>query len=111
MAKTIDLSQKLDNSRPFIKVAEGKIYEVDNRKNTVLRFDQLMRNGDPNDTRVLGEMVSTFLGKNAAKEIEAMDLTMPSYIALIIGIVAAATDEDFEVAEARFHKEGGLLGG
>lgn len=105
MGKTIDLSQKLDNSRPLIKVAEGKIYEVDNRKNTVLKLDQKLCDAGQGDLKAIEEIIATLLGKKAAKEIEAMDLSMASYIQIIIAIMAAIADESFEVAEARFQRE------
>lgn len=105
MGKTIDLSQKLDNSRPLIKVAEGKIYEVDNRKNTVLKLDQKIGAAGQGDIAAIEEIIAVLLGKEAAKEIEEMDLSINSYIQIIIAIMAAIADESFEVAEARFQRE------
>lgn len=105
MAKTIDLSKKLDNSRPFIKVAEGKIYEVDNRKNTVLLLDQKMAAAGQGDLKAISEIITTMLGEKAAQEIEEMDLSLGCYQKIIIAIFALVGDETFEVAEARFLKE------
>lgn len=105
MAKTIDLSRKLDNSRPLIKVADGKIYEVDNRKNTVLKLDKHMRTAAEGDLTAMDKVISTLLGEEAAKEIEAMDLSLPAYEKLLIGLMAAVSDEDYDTAHARFQRE------
>ena len=105
MGKTIDLSQKLDNSRPLIKIAEGKIYEVDNRKNTILRLDQKMGAAGQGDVEAINDIITTLLGEKAAQEIEEMDLSIPSYNNIIIAIMALISDESYEVAEARFQRE------
>lgn len=105
MAKTIDLSQKLDNSRPFIKVAEGKIFEVDNRKNTVLKLSKQMESAGDGDLSAIDDVIKGLLGKEAAKEIEAMDLPIPAYENLIIGLMAAVSDEPFEAVDARFQRD------
>lgn len=36
MGKMIDISGKLTNERPVLKLAEDKVYEIDDRKNTIL---------------------------------------------------------------------------
>lgn len=105
MGKTIDLSQKLDNSRPLIKIAEGKIYEVDNRKNTVIKLEQKIGAAGQGDLKAVEGIITALLGEQAAKEIEEMDLSLPSYIQIVIAIMAAIADESFEVAEARFQRE------
>lgn len=105
MAKTIDLSAKLDNSRPLIKIAEGKIYEVDNRKNTVLTLDQKLNAAGDGDLSAIEEVIRVTLGEEAAKEIEALDLPLASYNKVIIAIMAAIGEESFEDAEARFQRE------
>lgn len=105
MAKTIDLSAKLDNSRPLIKIAEGKIYEVDNRKNTVLLMDQKLKAAGDGDIEAIEEIIRVTLGEEAAKEIEAMDLPLASYSKIVIAIMAAISEESFEDVEARFQRE------
>ena len=38
MDKMIDISAKLTSERPKLKVAEDRIYEIDDRKNTILKL-------------------------------------------------------------------------
>ena len=108
MGKIIDISAKLTNERPKLKLAEDKIYEIDDRKNTVLKMDQEMKNADIDNVEFIDTMIKLLLGEKAAKEIDAMELSITDYQAIMIAIMAAVTGEDYEVAEARFRKETGI---
>lgn len=108
MSKIIDISAKLTNERPKLKLAEDKIYEIDDRKNTIILLNQKIQDTDVNDINAIDEMISVVLGKEAAKEIDEMNLPMAAYQSIMIAIMAAVTGEDYEVAEARFRKEAGV---
>ena len=108
MSKIIDISAKLTNERPKLKLAEDKIYEIDDRKNTIILLNQKIQDTDVNDVNAIDEMISVVLGKEAAKEIDEMNLPMAAYQSIMIAIMAAVTGEDYEVAEARFRKEAGI---
>lgn len=105
MGKVIDISAKLTNERPKLKIAEDKIYEIDDRKNTFLKLDQKMRSMGTDDMAAADEIIKLTLGEKAAKEIEKMDLSFSAYQAIIIAIMAAIVGEDYETAEARFQRE------
>ncbi len=105
MSKIIDISAKLTNERPQLKLAEDKIYDIDDRKNTIILLNQKMQNADLNDLNVMDAMIATVLGEKAAKEINDMNLPIVAYQSILIAIMAAVTGEDYEIAEARFHKE------
>lgn len=108
MSKIIDISAKLTNERPKLKLAEDKIYEIDDRKNTIILLNQKIQDTDVNDVNAIDEMISVVLGEKAAKEIDEMNLPMAAYQSIMIAIMAAVTGEDYEVAEARFRKEAGI---
>lgn len=108
MSKIIDISAKLTNERPKLKLAEDKIYEIDDRKNTIILLNQKIQGTDVNDINAIDEMISVVLGKEAAKEIDEMNLSIADYQSIMIAIMAAVTGEDYEVAEARFRKETGI---
>ncbi len=105
MVKMIDISAKLTSERPKLKLAEDKVYEIDDRKNTILKLNQKMKGGSIEDLAFIDEIVALTLGKKAAKEIDAMDLSMAAYQNIMLAIMAAVMGESFEVAEARFRKE------
>jgi hypothetical protein len=104
MAKVYDISHKITNERPTLKLGEGKVYEIDDSKNTMLLLGQKMKQGSE-DIEVLDDIVKMTLGEKAAKEIDAMKLSVSSYQSIVIAIMAAAAGEEFEAAEARFRRE------
>ena len=108
MSKIIDISAKLTNERPKLKLAEDKIYEIDDRKNNIILLNQKMQGEDLNDLKVMDDMIGIVLGEEAAKEIDDMNLPVIAYHSIMIAIMAAISGEDYEVAEARFRKETGL---
>ena len=108
MSKIIDISAKLTNERPKLKLAEDKIYDIDDRKNTIILLNQKMQSSDMNDLDSIDEMISVVLGEEAAKEINDMNLPIVTYQSIMIAIMAAVTGEKYEAAESRFRKEAGL---
>ncbi|HAE92131.1 MAG TPA: hypothetical protein DCG60_05725 [Tissierella sp.] len=74
MSKIIDISAKLTNERPKLKLAEDKIYDIDDRKNTIILLNQKMEKLDMNDINAIDEMISVVLGEDAAKEIKKLNL-------------------------------------
>ncbi|MBU5439500.1 hypothetical protein KQI42_15905 [Tissierella sp. MSJ-40] len=104
MSKIIDLSGKLTNERPKLKLAEDKVYEIDDRKNTILMMNQKMRSADIEDVEFIDEMIEMLLGEKAAKEINEMNLSISNYQSIMIAIMAAITGEEYEVAEKRFRQ-------
>jgi len=105
MSKIIDISAKLTSERPKLKIAEDMIYEIDDRKNTILMLNQKMKGGTLEDITFIDEIIEMTLGKEAAKEINGMDLSMVAYQNIMLAIMAAVMGESLEVVEARFRKE------
>ena len=108
MSKIIDISAKLTNERPKLKLAEDKIYDIDDRKNTIIILNQKMKNSNVNDIEAIDEMLNIILGEDAAKEIDEMNLPIIALQTIMVAIMAAVTGEDYEAAEARFREGAGL---
>jgi predicted thioredoxin/glutaredoxin len=108
MSKVIDISAKLTNERPKIKISEDKIYEIDDRKNTILKMYQMFRDGDVNDIEMMDEVIKMLLGEKAAKEIDEMNLSIKNYQTIVIAIMASIQEITFEEAEELFRKASGL---
>lgn len=108
MSKVIDISAKLTNERPKLKLAEDKIYEIDDRKNTIIKLNREMKNVDMEDIEVIDGMIALLLGDKAIKEIDEMGLSISSYQSIMIAIMSAITGEEYEVAESRFRQSAGL---
>ena len=101
MGKIIDISSKLVNEPKFIQVAEGKTYKVDDRKNTVLKLNDLL-DGSDGSAKNIDKAIKIGLGEKAFKEIEAMDLSIVAYQSLFIGMMALMMDKDYEEMEKTF---------
>ncbi|OME86530.1 MULTISPECIES: hypothetical protein [Paenibacillus] len=101
MAKIIDITSKLTNERPKLKLGEGKEYEIDNRKNTVLAIQAKIDKG-AEGSEYLDEVLEMALGKSAVKEINESDISFADYQIIFVAVLAGALGEDYEAVEARF---------
>lgn len=98
----IDISKKLTNDKPVIKIAEGKEYKINNSKNTMLLINQEMQN-NKNELEAMDKAVKLALGESAFEEIESMELSFADYKVLFIGIMAGVSDQSYEEVEKSFN--------
>lgn len=103
MGKIIDISSKLTNEPKFLQVTSDKNYKVDDRKNTVIKMNQLIAGGSTS-IETMDEAIKLCLGAKAFKEIEAMDLSFAAYQSLFIGMMAAVTGNTYDEMESTFRK-------
>jgi hypothetical protein len=104
MAKTIDISAKLTNERPRLKLAEGVEFEIDNRKNTVLILDQRLKEMDFSDLKQVDEALELLLGEESVQKINEMNISFADYQTIFMAALAGATGEEYETVEARFQR-------
>lgn len=102
MAKHIDISAKITCERPSVTFG-GKTYEINNGKNNMLLLQQYMGE-DHGDLEMLFHALEVLLGKGAMAEIDALDLPLDEVKTVYLAVMAAASGEDYEEAEARFQK-------
>ena len=95
----IDISKKLSNDKPVIKIAEGKEYKINNSKNTMLLINQEMQN-NKNELEAMDKAVKLALGQSAFEEIENMELSFADYKVLFI---AGVSDQSYEEVEKNFN--------
>lgn len=100
MTKTIDITMKLIDEPKFLKVKEGKVFAISDSKNTVMKVNALLQKG--NDAKVMDSAMKLVLGDEAFQEIEDMNLSMSSYQAIFIGMMALITGKEFEEMDATF---------
>lgn len=101
MRKVYDAKEKILTGDNFPTILfNDKTYTVDNRISTYNKIQKAMQEGK-ND----GILVELALGKDAAKEIEKLDLSVPSYKSLIMYISAAMEEIEVSEVEERFHKK------
>lgn len=97
----IDISTKLGKEKATIKLAEGKIYEVNTSADNYLLVQEKIKNQDFS-IDVMYQMIEMLMGKKALQEIKDMKLTIPGLRAVIIALSAVVNEVDYEEMEKRF---------
>lgn len=118
MSKMIDISSKISNQLPTIRVSDTHIYSVNNRKNAILLMQATVNKMSKEATKkaeeaeekgeeyegnieieIMDFALSKLLGEKAHNEIEDMDLPLPEYKLLYEAVMAAATGRELEDVE------------
>lgn len=97
----IDISTKLGKEKATIKLAEGKVYEVDTSADNYLLVQEKIKNQDFS-IETMYKMIEMLMGEKALKEIKEMKLTIPGLKAVIIALSAVVNEVDYEEMEKRF---------
>ena len=95
-----DISSKLGNEKPRIKIAEGKEYEVNNGADTFIIIEEKFKK-EEGSVKALYEIIETVLGEQALKDIKEMKLTVAELNVVITGILAAISEISYEEMEER----------
>ena len=102
MAQIIDISSRITNELPLVKISDDLTITVNNRKNTILNVQAMVAEfekkakEDPelNEVVMIGKAIEMLAGAKSAKAIE--DLPMPEYKVVYHAIMAAATGTRLE---------------
>ncbi|MEI3355677.1 MAG: hypothetical protein V8R81_01085 [Clostridia bacterium] len=100
----IDISSKLGKEKQTIKIAEGKVFEVDNSADTYLIVQEKLKNQDFSIASMY-EMIEVLMGEEALKEIKDMKLTIDGLTAVVIAISAIVNEVPYEEMEKRFQDD------
>lgn len=100
----IDISSKLGKKKQTIKIAEGKVFEVDNSADTYLIVQEKLKNQDFSIASMY-EMIEVLMGEEALKEIKDMKLTIDGLTAVVIAISAIVNEVPYEEMEKRFQDD------
>src|SRR5690625_1270834 len=101
MSKVIDISSKLNNNKPKIRIAEGMEYTVNHSKSAILILNQKLKDTDLNDIEQIDDALKVLLGAKAVKEIDKMDPPFDFYQTIFNAALAAAMGEDLDSVEGR----------
>ncbi len=101
MAKVYDLTAKMDHEKPVIKIGEKEFKVNDNHKMVILVQAELEKKSE---TEAFDFVFEKLLGKEAAEEIDKMELSFGNIKTLFLAVMAAASGEELEVVEARFQQ-------
>lgn len=97
MSKVYDISAKITNSKPTIKITDDIIVEVNNRKSAILSIQAMFIEAEKKKTKaseIIEKALVILLGKDIAEKIEQLDLPFAEYMEVYHSIVALAQGED-----------------
>ncbi len=101
MAKVIDITGKLTNEKPRVRISEDFEFEVNTSKNAVIKM-QMLANENLPDIELMDEGLKILMGDEAYSRLEAMDLTVDGYKTVYTAVMACINNESFEDAAKRF---------
>lgn len=97
MSNVIDISSKITNVLPVVKISEDIVVTVNNRKSTILNIkaktEEMQRKceGEYDEMKFMSELLAMLIGQKNADAIEEMDLPLPEYKELYESIMNVAT--------------------
>jgi len=99
MGQFIDISGKITNELPCIKITPELIVTINNRKSTVLNIQAMVQEAErktkqgkeTSDEVFMKKTLEMLVGKKNAEAIEAMDLPIPEYKELYQTMMDVAT--------------------
>lgn len=108
MANYIDISSKLEASKPMIRLGPNDAYEINDDKNAVLKMQAALKNESDNEIEGMSMLFTSLLGEEAVKDIEAKypgaTTRLSQMRVVMIAITAALSGISFEEAEKRFRE-------
>ena len=92
--KVIDISMKITNQLPMIRITEDLVVTVNNRKSTILNIQAMAQEAESkenkDDMAFMIKGLEMLVGKDASDKIEALDLPIPEYKERYITIMQVA---------------------
>lgn len=94
--KVIDISMKITNQLPMVRITDDLVVTVNNRKNTILNVQAMAAEAEKkkdsdNGMGFITKALEMLIGKEAADKIETMDLPLPEYKEMYNVIMGVAT--------------------
>ena len=110
MAQIIDITKKITNELPMVKITDELVVTVNNRKNTIMSLQAMVEeeerktkeDGTFNELDMIRKSMTVLVGAKAADEVEALNLPLPEYKTVYQAIMAAATGASMEEVAGRF---------
>lgn len=111
MAQIIDITSRITNELPMVRITNELVITVNNRKNTILSMQAMINetakkskeaDGTFDEVQMMKKSMEMLIGKKATDEVEALDLPFPEYKLVYQAIMAAATGNSVEEVEKRF---------
>lgn len=111
MAQIIDITGRITNELPMVRITDSLAVTVNNRKNTVMNIQAMIEQEQRevekggktfDELKMMRKVMEMLVGEKMANEVEALDLPFPEYKLVYQAIMAAATGGSMEDVERRF---------
>lgn len=100
MGQIIDITSKITNQLPVVKITDEIVVSVNNRKSTILNIQAMVQeqekkakndDGQYNEMSFMAKVLSMLIGEKNAAAIDKMDLPFPEYKEVYNALMGAAT--------------------
>lgn len=105
MGKVYDITSRLTNDKPQIKIDEEHVYTVNNSKNKAILLKQISEDKSLDDFKKMDDIIECALGKEALDYINSLELSVTATSTLINAIMAAIGEVELEDVEKEAAKQ------
>jgi hypothetical protein len=99
MGRLYDISNRLDNSKPEVKIDKEHTFKINTHKAVGLKIDDLYKDKEVGNFEKMDQVIKIALGDQAFDYIESLKLTIPNYTTIINVIMAAIGGTSLEEVE------------
>jgi hypothetical protein len=105
MGRLIDISAKLDNSKPELKFDGEHVFPININKAVGLKIDDVYKDKELGSFEKIDQVIKVALGKEAFEYIESLELSIPNYTIIVNAIMAALGNTSLEEVEKAAKEE------
>ena len=102
MAKNYDISMKITNELPSVKITEDIIVTVNNRHSTILNIQAMINQAEKNEntkTEIMDKALNLLIGEKKTAEINDLDLPISEFKEVYAAIMKVAQGIDIDAEE------------
>ena len=100
MAKVVDITSKITNDLPIVKITDDIVVTINNRKSNVLKVmamaNEKAKNKAATDIDIMEASLKLLIGEENAKKIEELDLPISEYREVYTVCVSLAQGRDLD---------------
>lgn len=102
MAKIYDISMKITNELPSMKITDEILVTVNNRHSTILNIQAMIMEAEEkesNETEIMDKALNLLIGEKKTEEINALDLPINEFKEVYAAIMKVAQGIDIDAEE------------
>lgn len=102
MAKIYDISMKITNELPAMKITDEILVTVNNRHSTILNIQAMIMEAEKkesDETEIMDKALNLLIGEKKTEEINALDLPINEFKEVYAAIMKVAQGIDIDAEE------------